>query len=88
MRQAIVTRYLGPTNFRGARVKASAQAGSVTIPWSHELDVDENHEKAAVALAFKFGWKYRKLAGGGLPDGKGNAYVMLEFEPLESTLEG
>ena len=29
--QAIEMQYLGPTNFRGARIKATAQAGSITI---------------------------------------------------------
>lgn len=75
MSQAILTKYLGPTNTRGARVKAYAQAGSVTIPWSDELDVDANHLKAATCLAFKFGWK-GTLIGGGLPDSSGNAYVI------------
>jgi ribosome-binding protein aMBF1 (putative translation factor) len=32
MRQAIKTKYLGPSNVRGARVKASSDAGSVTLP--------------------------------------------------------
>jgi hypothetical protein len=36
MRQAIVTRYLGATDYRGARVKATAYAGSVTLPWDGE----------------------------------------------------
>lgn len=31
MKQAIVTKFLGPTNYRGSRVKATCQAGSVTI---------------------------------------------------------
>ena len=51
--QAIVTKYLGPTNNRCARVKATAQAGSVTISWDCALDVDANHDAAAIALAVK-----------------------------------
>lgn len=31
MRQAISTKYIGPTNYRSARVKASCEAGSVTV---------------------------------------------------------
>ena len=38
MRQAIVTKYLGPTDFLGARVKASAQAGSVVVFWKGALE--------------------------------------------------
>lgn len=87
MRQAIVTKYLGPTNTRGARVKATAYAGSVTIPWDDAKDVDDNHYAAALALAFKFEWVRQHdldkgavhIVGGGLPDGRGNAYVLVEL---------
>lgn len=76
-RQAIVTRYHGPTNSRGARVSARAAAGKVTIPWAHELDVERNHRRAAIALCERFGWK-GQLYEGGLPDGTGNCYVLCE----------
>ena len=33
-RQAIVTKYLGPTKSRGSRVKATASAGSITLAWN------------------------------------------------------
>lgn len=70
MRQAIVTRYIGPTNSMGPRVRAKAQAGSIMVPWDHAIDVDDNHTAAAEALADKFGWLDRgsKLVGA-LPDG-------------------
>lgn len=74
MRQAIVTKYLGPTNYRGARVKATCQAGSVTLAWDDALDVNGNHDAAAKALTAKVGWSVR-LYGGSLPDGTGNCYV-------------
>lgn len=74
MRQAIETKYLGPTNYRGARIKASAQAGSVTISYDHALDVDDNHMRAAQALARKFGW-FGVVFGGGNAKGTGNVYV-------------
>jgi len=89
--QAIVTKYIGPTNYRGSRVKASCQAGTITLPWSYELGVNENHDKAAMALAFKLGWdeaRYGKLVGGGMPDGTGNAYVFCQRPKLESTIGG
>ena len=83
MRQAIITKYLGPTNFRGSRVKATAQAGSITLSWDDALGVDENHLRAALALCKKFGWDNRSkkmmalplLIGGGLPNNTGNVYV-------------
>ncbi len=68
MRQAIVTRFLGPTNHRGSRIKATADAGSVTTSWDYALGPEENHTAAAKALAVKFGWK-GTWGGGGTKDG-------------------
>lgn len=76
MRQAIVTKYHGPTNSRSARVSATAEAGKVTLSWDHALDREDNHSAAALALAQKFGWD-GKLAGGGLPGG-GYVFVFVE----------
>jgi hypothetical protein len=45
---AIVTKFLGPTNTRGSRVKATTPSGqSVTIDWDHALDSEGNHNRAA-----------------------------------------
>ena len=50
----ILTKYLGPTNTRGSRVKATSGGGmSVVIAWDDELNIDENHAAAAAALAAK-----------------------------------
>ncbi len=68
MRQAIVTKFLGPTNHRGSRVKATADAGSVTVEWSHTIDAEANHKTAALALASRYGWP-PNMIGGGLPGG-------------------
>lgn len=35
--QAIVTKYLGPTNHRGARIVAKAQAGRKVYAWQDDL---------------------------------------------------
>lgn len=51
--QAILTRYLGPTNCRGARIKAECYSDSVTIPYPHELSGEEVHRAAALALIAK-----------------------------------
>lgn len=78
--QAIVTKYLGPTNLKGTRVKAACEAGQITVSWDHALNADENHDAAAHALAKKLGWDvapYRKLVGGTLPDGR-RCYVFTE----------
>lgn len=79
MSQAILTKYIGPTNHRGARVRAWCQAGSIMMPWDDGLDVDGNHDRAAHRLASQFRWldsKGTRLVGGGLPDGTGNAYIV------------
>jgi hypothetical protein len=48
---AVVTRFLGPTNHRGARVVATLPSGKrVTVAWDHALGERENHARAA-ALA-------------------------------------
>ena len=74
MFQAITTRYIGPTNHRGSRVKATAEAGHVILSWDHALNDNDNHAKAAEALAKKFKWKGAWF-GGGLPGGKGCVFV-------------
>lgn len=74
--QAIITRYLGATNSRGARVKAKIKSDSVTLPWDHAKDVDENHNAAAQALALKLDW-HGNWARGSLPDGTGNVYICI-----------
>lgn len=54
IRQAITTRYMGPTNFRGSRIKASAERGSITVSWEAGGNADENHRAACLALLAKF----------------------------------
>jgi hypothetical protein len=78
--QAIVTKYHGPTNSQGPRVKASAEAGSITLLWDHALDSDANHEVAARALLAKLGWDVRSdIVGGTMPRhcSHHNCYVLV-----------
>lgn len=76
--QAIHTKYLGPTNNRPSRIKASCDAGSITVSWNHSFDVHGNHEAAALTLAKKLGWdEYDgRWVGGGLPGNMGYAFVL------------
>jgi len=55
-RQAISTHYIGPTNFRGSRVKAQCEAGQITIEWDNALNVTNNHAAAATRLIDKLKW--------------------------------
>ena len=79
--QAIVTKYSGPTNHRGARIKATAhtgQGGSVTVAWDYALDTSANHRAAAVALVEKLKWSdHLDLSeGGSLPAGNGECFIL------------
>ena len=78
MFQAITTRYLGPCNVLGSRVKASCEAGSVTLTWNHALNTQKNHIAAAKALATKLEW-YGYYVGGGMDhlSHRGYAFVSI-----------
>lgn len=75
--QAIATKYLFPTNTKGARIKASAYGANITIPYDYALDVAENHCAAQLALRHKLGWQ-GKYAQGGNVTGTGYYFVNVE----------
>jgi hypothetical protein len=85
MYQAIETKYLGPTNVRGSRVKATAEAGSVTLTWDDALNSDANHIKAAQALAKKYGWK--GTYHGGAVHGAGGYVFVCATDAPQFTVE-
>ena len=67
--KAIVTKYHGPTNFKGSRITASDEDGNrITISYPYELSGEAVHRKAAVALCEKMGWT-GELLGGSLKNG-------------------
>lgn len=68
-RQAIVTKYLPPTDFKGARIVAKAQAGQKTYAWNHALDAADNHISAAKLFADFWGWE-GNWRSGVLPSGE------------------
>lgn len=68
IRQAIQTKYYGPTNTRGARIRAKAAAGSLFYSWDYEKDAQDNHRKAAESFRLSLGWT-GDLVGGCLSDG-------------------
>ena len=77
--QAIVTRYVGPTNHRGARVIARCDAKRRTFDWNYRLGIEENHRAAALALVRELGWTaehYGELVTGSLPANGGYAHVI------------
>ena len=64
--QTIKVKYLGPTNSRGARVKASTAHGdSVTLDYDYGLNGSQNFDNAALKLATNLGWTLNcNLIGG------------------------
>ena len=89
--QAIKTKYYGATNYRSARIKATCEAGQITIPWSYDLGTEANHDSARKSLQLKlahdggkkFGYSYmddpwlRPMVGGALPKSEGYAFVFV-----------
>jgi len=61
---AIQTKFVGPTNSRGAHVRAftldknpgTGKADRVSSAWDHALSVHDNHRCAARKLAELMGW--------------------------------
>ena len=66
--KAIKTKFLGPTNTKGSRIKATDEGGnSIIKSWCHKSNSDDNHRSAAYALCIKMGWDVPgKLVGGSL----------------------
>ena len=62
--QCITTKYMGPTDTKGARIKATISSGkiSATIPYPHE-DSRNAHALAALKLARKIGWTGTLIEG-------------------------
>lgn len=64
MHKAIITKYFGPTDTKGARIKASDEDGNeITISYPYELSGIAVHQKAAEALKDKMKWKGDLIGG-------------------------
>jgi hypothetical protein len=74
--QAIITKFLCPTNFRGSRYQAKCEAMTVTVAADHALNAEENH--LAVCKAAQ--WTKPK-ASGQIPSGE-YVHVFLPVEVL------
>lgn len=83
MRQSITTKYIGPTDHRGAKIKATSSSGLKAIfSYADELSIDDNHKMATVGLCRKLGW-HGKLAVGGAPKGTGNVFVFVDADTFD-----
>jgi hypothetical protein len=72
--KAIITKYIPSSNFRSARIKATAEGVKpITLPWDYSLSTEENHFCAALELCAAQAWK-NDLVFGALPDQSGYAF--------------
>jgi hypothetical protein len=75
---AIQTKYMGPTNSRGSRIKAFTENGQqVTISYDYALSGEKLHAKAAMALIEKAGWQNEYKKFGLVCGGTKNGYVFV-----------
>tara|TARA_R110002051_G_scaffold316575_1_gene396390 strand:- start:63 stop:359 length:297 start_codon:yes stop_codon:yes gene_type:complete len=74
--QTITTKYLGSTNYRGSRIKATTSSGiSKTVSYKHELNQLPNHERAVHELNNKLGWTGEMVSGS--PNDTGDNYIFV-----------
>jgi hypothetical protein len=79
---AIHTKYIGPTDTRGSRIKAYTCGGmglpgfAATIPYPHELSGELCHFEAVKALVKKnkLNWNLENMRYGDSADGKGFSF--------------
>ena len=74
MPQTIITKFIPGTNLQSARVKATANDGTVTVMWDPLQTADVNHANAAKRLAEKHGWS-GCWHGGACYNGNGAVFV-------------
>lgn len=77
--QAITTKFIGPTNFRGSRISAKFGSSRMIVAYDNSMSPHKNHEQAALAILKKQGLddKYN-LVRGSLDNGY--VFVLLEKE--------
>ena len=84
--QAIETRYIGPSNVKGARIVARCDAKRIIVGWDHSLNSEDNHRAAARKLILQLGWHGRWVSGAipSLPSG----YVHVNVQRYEDDWKG
>lgn len=81
---AIQTKYIGPTNTRGSRIKAWTSSGfSVTISYPHELSHELCHFEAVKSLVekHKLDWDLADMRFGGTERGYVFCFAAAIVEP-------
>lgn len=89
--QAIVTKFIGPTNHRDSRYKATCPAGSLILNSDHSLNSEQNHVRVAQALIARLGWFHDETRGdlyggwfyGATPDGNYTFVCCVDYAKVE-----
>jgi hypothetical protein len=72
--QTITTKYLGATNHRGSRIKATTSSGiSKTVSYDDELNAIPNHKRAVHKLNEQLNWSGEMVQGS--PNDSGDSYI-------------
>lgn len=71
----ITTKYLGVTNSRGSRIKATSERGSITVPYDSYLNSEGNHLMALNKLCQKYSWTGEYV---GIPKDRGGETVWIK----------
>lgn len=90
--QAITTKYLGPTETLGSRIKVTSWLCSITVSYNHELESPDAHRAAFMHLLHQLndhakgsrpdnqqaqeGDWFKLVAVGSNPDGKGYTFIV------------
>jgi hypothetical protein len=78
---AIHTKYIGPTNTKGSRIKAYTSTGfTATVPYDYITNHEKAHFEAVKALVakHKLDWDISKMCYGDSADGKGYVFCFAD----------
>lgn len=75
--QTISTKYFGPTDHRGSRIKAQASGAKTTYwhDWDYSRHVELNHRSAALQLLKKLNWE--EVKGTWIMGGTEDGYIFV-----------
>ena len=71
----IITKYVGPTDTKGARLVAKCAGRQLSMPYRYELSVTQNHSTIAARLASKL-----KLSGVFVAESRETGYAFSQSD--------
>lgn len=82
MAQALITKFVAPTDKRGPRVSVKGWINSALYQWDEALSVEENHSIAAAHYVYELNkeragdYQWSIISGGSMPDSSGYAFII------------